>query len=55
MLQPENKHITIAGIAFESGFNSVATFQRSFKSAENITPKQFLSNHKKQDKIILKT
>jgi len=46
MLQPENSHITIAGIAFESGFNSVATFQRTFKSAENITPKQFISNYK---------
>jgi AraC-like DNA-binding protein len=46
MLQPENKHITIAGIAFDSGFNSVATFQRTFKSAESITPKQFLLNYK---------
>ncbi|MEO6979077.1 MAG: helix-turn-helix domain-containing protein, partial [Mucilaginibacter sp.] len=55
MLQPENNHITIAGIAFESGFNSVATFQRTFKSTENITPKQFLSAYKNQDKIVLKT
>jgi AraC-like DNA-binding protein len=55
MLLPENKHITIAGIAFESGFNSVATFQRTFKSTENVTPKQFLSAHKNQEKIMLKT
>jgi AraC-like DNA-binding protein len=55
MLLPENKHITIAGIAFDSGFNSVATFQRTFKSVENITPKQFLSAYKNQDKIVLKT
>ncbi|MDP9081138.1 MAG: helix-turn-helix domain-containing protein [Bacteroidota bacterium] len=55
MLQPENSHITIAGIAFEAGFNSVATFQRTFKSLERITPKQFLSAYKNQDKIMLKT
>lgn len=54
MLLPENKHITIAGIAFDSGFNSIATFQRTFKSAENITPKQFLSAYKNQDKILIK-
>ncbi|WP_295796352.1 helix-turn-helix domain-containing protein [Mucilaginibacter sp.] len=55
MLLPENKHITIAGIAFESGFNSVATFQRTFKNAENITPKQFLSTYKNKEKLMLKT
>lgn len=54
MVLPENRHITIAGIAFDSGFNSVATFQRTFKSAENITPKQFLSAYKNQDKILIK-
>ncbi|MCR8561831.1 AraC family transcriptional regulator [Mucilaginibacter sp. BJC16-A38] len=55
MLQPENSHITIAGIAFEAGFNSVATFQRTFKNLEQITPKQFLSAYKNRDKIMLKT
>jgi AraC-like DNA-binding protein len=50
MLQPANKHITIAGIAFESGFNSVATFQRTFKSIEHVTPKQFLAVHQNTDK-----
>jgi len=47
MLRSDNKHITIAGLAFESGFNSVATFQRTFKSMENITPRQFLSLQQK--------
>jgi len=51
MLQPENSHITIAGIAFECGFNSVATFQRTFKSMEQITPGQFMLNHKNPGKI----
>ncbi|HVW95275.1 MAG TPA: helix-turn-helix domain-containing protein [Mucilaginibacter sp.] len=48
MLQPENSHITIAGLAFESGFNSVATFQRVFKNFEQITPKQFITACKNQ-------
>ncbi|MGZ3874010.1 MAG: helix-turn-helix domain-containing protein [Mucilaginibacter sp.] len=46
LLQPENSHITIAGIAFESGFNSVPTFQRVFKDFENSTPREFLLNFK---------
>lgn len=50
MLQPVNKHLTIAGIAFESGFNSVATFQRTFKSLEHVTPKQFLAIHRNTNK-----
>jgi AraC-like DNA-binding protein len=47
MLHPGNNHITLAGLAFESGFNSVATFQRVFKAAENMTPKEFLLQNKK--------
>ncbi|HEY2582433.1 MAG TPA: helix-turn-helix domain-containing protein [Mucilaginibacter sp.] len=46
MLHPENKHITLAGLALESGFNSVATFQRVFKVSENMTPKEFLSQNR---------
>jgi AraC-like DNA-binding protein len=47
MLQPANKHITIAGLALESGFNSVATFQRVFKLTEHMTPKEFISRNSK--------
>jgi AraC-like DNA-binding protein len=46
MLHPGNSHITLAGLARDSGFNSVATFQRVFKAAENMSPKEFLSLHK---------
>jgi len=46
MLHPGNSHITLAGLARDSGFNSVATFQRVFKAAENTTPREFLSQHK---------
>jgi len=46
MLHPGNRHITLAGLARDSGFNSVATFQRVFKAAENRSPKEFLSQHR---------
>ncbi len=46
MLHPNNSHITLAGLALNSGFNSVATFQRVFKAEENMSPKEFLSLHK---------
>jgi AraC-like DNA-binding protein len=46
MLHPGNSHITLAGLARDSGFNSVATFQRAFKASENMTPKEFLSKHR---------
>jgi len=38
---PEMSHFTIAGIAFECGFNSQATFQRSFKDATGKSPSEF--------------
>lgn len=46
MLHPGNSHITLAGLARDSGFNSVATFQRVFKASENMTPKEFLSQNR---------
>ena len=38
---------TILGLAFESGFNSKATFNRIFKQKELISPMQFVKNQKK--------
>jgi AraC-like DNA-binding protein len=51
MLHPNNRHLTLAGLAFNSGFNSVATFQRVFKVSENMSPKEFLARHRE---IVLK-
>lgn len=34
-------HLSITGIALESGFNSQATFQRAFKTATQLTPKGY--------------
>lgn len=37
---------TIAAIAYECGFNSLATFQRCFKQFSGITPSQYLQREK---------
>lgn len=42
LLQPESKKLTIAGIAYECGFNSLPTFQRAFKTIIGLSPKEFI-------------
>lgn len=37
-------HLTLSGIALESGFNSQATFQRAFKSIKGMSPKEYQSS-----------
>ena len=44
ILKPENAHLTIIAVALDSGFNSLATFQRVFKNMTGLTPKQFSSS-----------
>jgi AraC-like DNA-binding protein len=46
LMDPASEHLTLSGIAFESGFNSQATFQRVFKQATHLTPKEFASRQK---------
>jgi AraC-like DNA-binding protein len=41
ILQPELNHLTIAGIALDCGFNSQATFQRTFKELTGQSPSEF--------------
>lgn len=41
ILQPGLDHLTITGIAFECGFNSQATFQRTFKEFTGMSPGEF--------------
>jgi AraC-like DNA-binding protein len=48
MLDPANQHLTISGIALESGFNSQATFQRAFKHATGVSPREYMTTSLKK-------
>jgi AraC-like DNA-binding protein len=39
---PKNAHLTLSGLAFESGFNSKTVFNTYFKKETGLTPKQYL-------------
>lgn len=39
--QPNNAHLSLLGLAFESGFNSKTTFNTFFKKETGMTPKQW--------------
>lgn len=41
ILQPGHEHLTITGIAFDCGFNSQATFQRTFKEFTGMSPTEY--------------
>jgi AraC-like DNA-binding protein len=45
LLRPESRSLTIAGLAYECGFNSLPTFQRAFKAMLGYSPKEFLSKN----------
>ncbi|MFZ1527810.1 MAG: helix-turn-helix domain-containing protein [Ferruginibacter sp.] len=45
--QPGMEHLTIAGVAAECGFNSQATFQRTFKEITGMPPSAFLKTPEK--------
>ena len=46
LADPQNHGSTILTVALNSGFNSLATFQRVFKNFTGITPKQFLEQQR---------
>jgi AraC-like DNA-binding protein len=45
LLSAADKNLTIAGLAYECGFNSQPTFQRAFKSIQGESPSEFLIKH----------
>lgn len=46
-LKPEKKHLSLLGIALESGFNSKASFYAVFKKKTGLTPSEYLEKHAK--------
>lgn len=42
MLDPDSRHLTLSGIAYECGFNSQPTFQRAFRAVTGFSPGEFL-------------
>lgn len=49
LLTDEVEKLSIAGLAYECGFNSEASFYRVFKAIEGVSPKEFLEKHKNND------
>ncbi len=41
LLNPSKQHYTIAAIAFESGFNSISTFNEAFRKNTSMTPSEY--------------
>jgi len=41
---PKNSHLSLIGLAYDSGFNSKTVFNTYFKKETGLTPKQFLKN-----------
>lgn len=52
LADPGFDQYTIAAIAYECGFNSLATFQRCFKQFTGITPSQYLQQRKNGPQLI---
>ena len=48
MQDPTYDHITLQGIAYESGFNSKTTFHRSFKEMTGKSPAEYKANQKNE-------
>lgn len=51
LTDPVYEHLTLTGIAFECGFNSQATFQRTFKQLTGVSPGEYVSQQKNSSQI----
>lgn len=45
LLSSGRENLTIAGLAYECGFNSQSTFQRAFKAVTGSTPREYLAKN----------
>jgi len=43
-LDPKNSHLTILGLAYDSGFNSKSVFNTYFKKSEGVTPSKWVKS-----------
>ena len=48
MQDPNHDHLTLLGISYESGFNSQATFNRTFRQMTGKSPKEYKNDLKKE-------
>ncbi len=48
---PENKNMSLLGIAFDSGFNSKSSFNEVFKKHKGQTPSKYLKDMKEHNRI----
>lgn len=46
-LNPQNSHLTLLALAYESGFNSKSAFNAFFKKTEGMTPREWVKSNKK--------
>lgn len=51
LTDPAYEHLTLTGIAFDCGFNSQATFQRTFKQLTGISPGEYAFRQKNSSQI----
>jgi AraC-like DNA-binding protein len=42
IVRRESRQLTVAGLAYECGFNSLPTFQRAFKATTGMSPKEYM-------------
>ncbi|GAB4413357.1 MAG: hypothetical protein OHK0039_20250 [Bacteroidia bacterium] len=47
-LRPDQQHLTLLALAFDSGFNSKATFNRAFRKHTGTTPRAWLDEARRQ-------
>ena len=47
-LNTTNQHLTLLGLAYESGFNSKSVFNRFFKQSTGTTPKAWVKSHRRE-------
>ncbi|MEM9722268.1 MAG: helix-turn-helix domain-containing protein [Bacteroidota bacterium] len=44
-IDPKNRHLSLLGLAYESGFNSKSVFNHYFKKSTGLTPKAWVRQH----------